>query len=60
MAAALRPSAASQSKGDFYKLPDDAFAGYPVERFEFAAGLIQESTQFNARHWLDSRRNAEA
>ena len=60
LAAALRPSAASHSKGDFQKLPDDVLAGYPVERFEFAAGLIQESTQLRAPHWVESRKHAEA
>ena len=60
MAVALRPSAASNSRGDFQKLPDDAFAGYPVDRFEFAASLIQESSQFNTPLWWESRKNAEA
>ena len=59
-AAALRPSVASHSKGDFQKLPDDILAGYPVERFEFAAGLIQESTKLTAPRWVESRENAEA
>ena len=60
LAAVLRPSVASHSKGDFGKLPDDILADYPVERFEFGAALVKESTKLTAPRWVESRENAEA